>query len=315
VLTATVVHAPQRTHGFVVADGRGHLVAVHSSRRVSSGQRVRLKLRHLSNGTFSVRALHRSGARHRALLRGTVTYVATAAHAFVLSSRGVSVLVHTPAGGSARRARASVAGSATVGSAVVVDASLGDPSSVTAQDVQVVGQANGPFDLEGAVQAVSGQTLTVSADDADLSGATLTVHLPSSFDPTSYAPGDEVQLVVTPNPDGTFTAVGSSDDSNAQQADNSDDQQGDDQSAGDTSGDGSDTSGDVTDSSADPSADGSGDVVSGDASTTPGDAGSGAGYGSPPASSPSAGTAPGSSGPGHGGLPLPAPDSGLLPRG
>jgi hypothetical protein len=260
VLTATVVHATSRTHGFVVADSRGHLVAVHSSRTVSAGHRVTLKLRRLSNGTYAVRSLRRRGARHRARLRGTVTYVAAAAHAFVLSSRGVSVLVRTPAGHSPRRARASVADPA-VGATVVVDANLGDSASVTADDVQVVGHASGPFDLEGVVQAVSGQTLTISADDDAASGATLTVHLPASFDATSYAPGDEVQLVVTANPDGTFTAVGSSDDSNAQQADNSDDQQGDDQSADDASGDGTDTSVDSADTSSDPSVDTGGDVL------------------------------------------------------
>jgi hypothetical protein len=164
----------------------------------------------------------------------------------------------------------------SVGTTVVVDASVDDPGSVTAQGVQVVGSAQGTLDLEGVVQSVSGQTITVSADDAEISGGSLIVHLPAGFDPTSYSPGDEVQLVVTANPDGSFTAVGSSDDSSAQQADNSDVQQGDDQSATDGSGDGTDITGDNTDSSGDPSADpgssASGASGSGDTSGAPGSA-------------------------------------------
>ena len=56
----------------------------------------------------------------------------------------------------------------------------------------------------------------------------MTVNVPASFDITLFSVGQEVQLIVSLNPDGaTYTLQQSSDDSNAQRAGNPGDNQGD----------------------------------------------------------------------------------------
>ncbi|GAC1322948.1 MAG: hypothetical protein NVSMB25_18700 [Thermoleophilaceae bacterium] len=85
------------------------------------------------------------------------------------------------------------------------------------------------MELEGVVKAVdpNAHTLTISADDSEQSGALITVTLPSIFNPSAYTVGGEVELVVTINPDGTYTAVGSSEDGSDSEADSASDDQGD----------------------------------------------------------------------------------------
>jgi hypothetical protein len=104
------------------------------------------------------------------------------------------------------------------------------------------GEDNGTVELEGVVQSVdvTGRTLTLSADDEDESGGTVTVLLPDSFDPSSFQVGDEVEFIAILNPDGTYTAVSSSDEDNAEEADDPSDDQGedaDDDSGEDQAGD------------------------------------------------------------------------------
>jgi hypothetical protein len=175
-------------------------------------------------------------------MRGTVTYVNAAGHTFVLSARGASLLVHSKA---TRRhgVRASSDPGIHDGDVVTVDGDLsGD--AVDADSVQISGAQSSQISLEGTVQAVdtTGRTLSVSADDDEQSGAAVTVEVPASFDLGTYTVGEPVELVVSSNPDGTYTLQQSSDDSNASSADSIDDQQGDDhggaQSGSDQSGSG-----------------------------------------------------------------------------
>lgn len=76
--------------------------------------------------------------------------------------------------------------------------------------------------------------MTISAsDNNEIAGATILVHIPDTFDITTYHVGDVLQLVATPEADGSYTAVGTSDDGNVDQADNQNDKQGDDQQSTD----------------------------------------------------------------------------------
>jgi len=227
-VTGTVVHTTKRTAGFVVADHLGRLVAVHSARPLSPGLQVRLDVRRLSNGTYAAGAVRTLSTRRRAGLRGRVTYIAPSRSALVVSARGVSVLVRLRSGARARRALAAGAAASGIGASVVVDAELGSASTVTARDLRVLGHSTRPVDLEGVLETVSDRVLQISADDAGVSGASLTVHLPPGFDVSTLSAGDEVQLVARPEPDGSYTAIGASGDSSQQQADDSGAQQGDD---------------------------------------------------------------------------------------
>jgi hypothetical protein len=232
-LHGTVVHRSARAHSFVIANRAGHLTAVHARRSPRTGHVVTVVARRLHNGTFQAKKIRSGKTVHRTKLHGVVTYVDRAKKLFVLSGRGVSLIVHRAH--LARRARAAVATDPattipSVGSVVTVDADVDEQGDVEANNVHEEGQQTGVVDIEGKVLAVDvpNRKLTISADDDDATGGTITVILPAiGFDPAAFKVGDEVELRATLNPDGTFTAVASSEDDNEQDADSTDKQQGD----------------------------------------------------------------------------------------
>jgi hypothetical protein len=237
----TVVHRSSHAQSFVVAAKSGRMTAVHARKGLKVGSIVKVDARRLRNGTYKLRKARVLGRSRRARLHGTVTYVNRRTGAFVVSSRGASVLVHRH---KAVGARAADSTTPAVGDQVTVDANLDDNSGeVEEQDVQNEGQNTGAFELEGVVLAVdsAARTLSVSADDDDQSGGTLTVNVPASFDITKFTVGNEVELRVTKNADGTYTlAETSGDDGDSEQADDgSDDQAGDTKSEQPGSGDSS----------------------------------------------------------------------------
>jgi hypothetical protein len=125
---------------------------------------------------------------------------------------------------------------------VQVDVTLDDQGNLEEQDVTEVGNAQDTMDLEGQVLSVdtAANTISVSADDCDKSGAALVVHVP---DASKFQVGDEVEMTVTgPAADGSFTLVQSSGDDNSDEADDNSGDQGD--GGGDSQGDGGDNQGD-----------------------------------------------------------------------
>jgi hypothetical protein len=226
--SGTVVHQSKHAHSFVIAAKGGKLTAVHARKAIKVGRVVRVSARALRNGTFSLQRAKVLGRARHARLRGTVTYVNRRTGAFVLSSRGASILVRRH---KARGARAADSTTPSVGDTVTVDATLDDQGDVEEDSVTKDGVDTGGMDIHGSVLAVdtTARTLSISADDDDESGAALTVHVPdtAAFDITKFAVGQEVELVVTPNTDGSFTLVGTSgDDSSSDGADDGSDDQG-----------------------------------------------------------------------------------------
>ena len=219
-----VVHHNTRAHSFTVAGKTGALRAVHANRLPRVGRHVTVRARRLRNGTFAASRIRVGARRSRVRIRGTVTQVDRSGGAFVLSSRGVSLVVRHRRAGRAAAADALP----NVGDVVTVDANLDDSGDLQSATVDNHGEDNGTIELEGIVQAVDATTgtLTISGDDDGGSGS-LTVLLPAGFDSSVYTVGDPVELRVTLNPDGTYTAVGSSGDHGVHQADNASDDQGD----------------------------------------------------------------------------------------
>ena len=219
-----VVHHNHQAGSFTVATRNGALRAIHGPRKPAVGRSVKVTARQLRNGTFAAKRV-RVGAKHRrARIRGTVTYVNRRARRFVVSARGVSLAVDAGGGGRAVAASAMPA----VGDRVTVDANLDEQTGdVAAQDVASHGEDGGTIELEGVVQAIDAEKgiLTISGDDEGGSGS-LTVLLPAGFDASVYRVGDSVELRATLNQDGTYSAVGSSGDANAKEADNATDDQG-----------------------------------------------------------------------------------------
>lgn len=223
-----VVHHNRHAGSFTVAGATGRLSAVHAARAPRIGTHVTVKVRKLLNGTYAAQHVRAAGTRSRVRLRGTVTNVDAAHGTFVLSARGVSLVVRHRVGHHRDTAGGGSGGLPAVGDQVTVDATVDPSGNVDAQGVTSQGTDTGPIDLEGVVLSVDAttNTLTISGDDDGGSGS-LTVLLPAGFDSSVYKPGDAVELLATLNPDGTYTAVGSSGDHGTQQANNATDDQGD----------------------------------------------------------------------------------------
>lgn len=225
-LRGVVVHHNARAHSFVIAGRGGALSAIHARHAPALGRRATVVVRRLRNGTWSAQRVTTGGAMRRVRIRGAVTSVDRRHGLFVVSARGVSLLVR------AHRSRAHLARSSSdslpnVGEIVTVDGTIAG-NGVDESGLQSDGQSSTALDLEGTVMAIdtTARTLTISADDSDTSNGSLTVDVPASFDMSLFAVGQEVELIVSLNPDGTYTLEQSSDDSNTQTAGNPADNQG-----------------------------------------------------------------------------------------
>lgn len=230
-LKGVVVHSNQRAHSIAVVDRGGRLHAVHVSRKVAMGRTVTLTVRKLRNGTLVASRVRTGRRAHKLRLRGRVTYSDRSRGVFVVSARGVSLVVHRRH--NVMRAVMSAADSLPApGTEVTISGTVDPHGSLTADTVENDGQNNNSVDLEGVILSIdsAARTVTISADDDDeLTGASILVHIPDSLDLTAYHQGETLQIVASPNADGSYTAVGTSDDSNADQADAQEGQQGDDQ--------------------------------------------------------------------------------------
>ncbi len=224
--SGTVVHKNARALSFVVALPNGSLRAIHARRTPALGRRVTVTARHLRNGTWALTRVRIGKVSHHVRVRGTVTYVSAKRDLFVVSARGVSLVVRLRA--RTHRASAAADSQITEGQAVTVDGTI-DGNSLDAGAVHSDGQDGNGIDLEGTIQSIdtTGRTLSISADDSEQSGATLTVDVPASFDLSLFATGQSVELIVAPNGDGSYTLEQSANDSGAQNADNQAQNQGD----------------------------------------------------------------------------------------
>ncbi len=281
VVHGTVVHRNARAHSFVVADRVGHLYAIHAKHSPRIASLVNVSVRQLRNGTYAARsthvlAIHRGARVH---LRGVVSYVDRRHGTFTLSARGVSMLVRTHSGHLARTADALP----PVGTIVTATGTVDDQGDLNDQTVQTNGTDTGAIDLEGTILAIdtTARTITVSSTDDDQTTNSIVVSVPSTLDISMFTVGQQVQLQVIPQPDGTYVLAGSSSDGNGQQADGQNNQQGsqgDDQSdgvSGSTGSDGGSTGSDggSTSSTGSTGSDGSSTNPTSSASSTGGSTG------------------------------------------
>lgn len=224
-LRGKVVHRNRHAHSFVIAKRSGRLIAIHSRKSPALGRRVTVQGRFLSNGSFGARRVDVGRRSSSVRIRGVVTYSDAAGGRFVVSARGVSLAVSKSAAADAPPA---------VGTVVTVDGSFDDgDGDIDADTVEEDGQNGDYADLEGQILSIDlvARTLTITADDNDeITGATITVHIPDTWDMSTYAVGDEVEIVATLDSDGTYLAVEASLNGDGHEADDQgDDQGGDDQ--------------------------------------------------------------------------------------
>lgn len=232
-----VVHVNKSAHSFTVADRHGHLSAIHANRTPAAGRIVTVSARWLRNGTFAASRIH-SGRRSKHVhIRGLVTYVDPSRRLYVVSARGVSLVVHArhTTARTGKMVSSAMLPSDTLpvlGTEVTVNGSLDNQGDIQGDSVNNDGQNTNTADLEGQILSIdpTARTLTISAsDDNEITGATILIHIPDTLDITSYHVGDVIQLVATLETDGSYTAVGTSEDNGIQEADGQNNQQGDDQ--------------------------------------------------------------------------------------
>lgn len=223
-----VVHRNQQAGSFVVANGKGHLFAIHSASSPAVGTKVHVGLRRLKNGTYSATST-RLGKHHpHVRVHGTVSHVSASGNSYTVSSRGVSLLVETRSG-----AKAPAVGTiVTVTGSADEDQNEGEEDqnegNIEEEDLQEEGEDNNGFVIEGTIVAINEleRTLTVSSDDDQESGETVTVHVPPALDISLFTIDEEVELNVKPLEGGGFELLGSADDEGEQGAENGEDEQG-----------------------------------------------------------------------------------------
>ncbi|MDQ6835544.1 MAG: hypothetical protein M3016_05085 [Actinomycetota bacterium] len=267
VVHGTVVHRNARAHSFVVATRAGHLYAIHSARRPRPATVVTVSVRRLRNGTYAARRTHVLAFRRhaRVRLRGTVSYLDRRHGTFTLSARGVSMLVRMRHGRLARVADALP----PVGTIVTATGTVDDQGDLNDDTIQPTGTDTGSFHIEGAILAVdsTARTITVSSTDDGQTANSIVVSVPASLDISMFSVGQEVELQVSPQPDGSYVLAGSSSDEGTHGADSPGDQQGSqgDGHSGSGGSDGSGGSGGSSGSdSGSPSSGGSGGSPGGD---------------------------------------------------
>jgi hypothetical protein len=201
----TVVDWRGASHTATVARPSGQLFAIHSSRRIRPGTRVAvLHLTRLGNGTFAGGLVGLGHARH-AHVRGIV--VATlSGRGFALGARGTTFVVRTPRRNSALSGGVSGSGP-VVGTSIVADVSVDSGGDLTEIDLHDVGPVAGSVvEIEGSLVSVdSVNHLIVIARDNDGTSTNYTVHVPPTADLTSLTVGQEMHVLGTRNPDGTYT--------------------------------------------------------------------------------------------------------------
>lgn len=195
-----VVAKKQTRHALVVASRTGVVRTIRvRSLKARVGSRVSVAARPLRDGTFRATRVAIHGRAHRARIHGVV---ARSLRARYLVSAGHSVI------GVRKGRRLAAAGGDQPGlqPGDVIDATvkIDDNGELDEEDVDEVGHV-AKLEVEGKLVSIAGApptSLVVQPGD----GAPITVAVPAGFTlPSGLATGDEVELKVVANPDGTLT--------------------------------------------------------------------------------------------------------------
>jgi predicted nucleic acid-binding Zn-ribbon protein len=239
-LHGTVVHRNTSQKSFVLAARSGKLTVVSARSAPAVGRVAAVKVRR-RHGASVARRIRLRGITRHARLHGRVSFSGN--RRFAISARGTSIFVNDS--GSLPR----------VGSTITTTVTINRDGSLDADDVNDDDRpsATGAMKLEGTISAVdpTARTLTVSADDhgddqgnddqgdddqgdndqgddneaasqsSNSPAPSVTVHVPAGIDITQFRVGDDVELVVTPQGDGSFLLQSVDDD---QRDDNGNDQ-------------------------------------------------------------------------------------------
>ena len=229
--SGVVLKVQKATHLVAVTNGKTKVNLVHTAAKLHVGQRVTLSGRTLRNGTLAASSIRVLGRAHTVHFRGLLLKKNGAR--MVLSAGGAIISVHR----GARTTSSASDTTPTPGSTVDVTATVGANDQLNATTVSTAAADALGGKIEGTLTIGTG-TITVKSDEMNL-----TIKVPTGFNLTKFATGDEVLATFSQQADGSLLLTDLSADGNAQEADsdNNDDNgdnSDDDGNNGDSHGDG-----------------------------------------------------------------------------
>jgi hypothetical protein len=232
--SGVVLKVQKATHLAAVTNGKTKVKLVHTAAKLRVGQRVTLSGRMLRNGTLAASSVRVVGRAHTVHFRGLL--LKKSGTRLVVSAGGAIIAVHR---GTRTTSSANDSGPAP-GSTVDVTATVGSDDELDATNVSTTSADTPGGKVEGKLTIGTG-TVTVKSDELNLS-----INVPTGFDLTKFATGDEVLVTFSQQADGSLLLTDISGDGNAQEADSNDDNgsnngddNGDDDNGDDDGGSGS----------------------------------------------------------------------------
>jgi hypothetical protein len=207
--SGVVLKVQRATHLVAVTRANNKVALVHTSAaaRLKVGQRVRMTARTLRNGTLAASAVHVVGHAQKVRFRGLMLKASKAR--FLISANGAVLEVNRDA--------KEDDDDVDVGDAVVVTVDVDDDDEALDEDTMAPIDADHPGGaIEGRLTLGTGKITVVSEHMA------LVLNVPTGFDLTGFANGDEVLAKFTQGADGLLTLTSLSGDEDEQEADDDD---------------------------------------------------------------------------------------------
>ena len=223
--SGVVLKVQHATHLVAVTNGKTKVSLVHTAATLRVGTRVALSGRTLRNGTLAASSIHVLGRAHVVHFRGLL--LKKSGTQLIVSAGGAIIAVHR---GTRTTSSTSDSGPAP-GATVDVTATVGTDDELDATTVSTSSTDTPGGKIEGKLTVGSG-VVTVKSEEMNLS-----IKVPTGFDLTKFATGDEVLVTFSQQADGSLLLTDISGDGNAQEADNNDNS---DDNGDDNGGDGGD---------------------------------------------------------------------------
>lgn len=200
---ATVIARDSDRSRLITAGRGGEVRTLITSKRLAErarpGQRLKVRVQRSADGTYEAKRLRVTGKAKRTRVRGAV--VDRNASRYLVSAGGSVFTVKSKAGSrKLRRARASSA-AVDVGDVIVSDVRIA-ANGLDEQRTRDVGNVSA-LELEGLFLSLENGVLTLAVEKR---GA-VEVAVPADLDIEAPAPGEELELLVSINPDGGFTLI------------------------------------------------------------------------------------------------------------
>jgi hypothetical protein len=188
-----VIAKSAKRHAVVIASKNGTVRTVRapkSFRKLGLGAVVKIRAGALPDGTFAATATRQVRTASKARVRAVVVKRA-AKRLYVSAGHSVFALSLRKGAGGKLRPGDRIATTATVGKA-----------KLFCEEIEAVGHTD-ELELEGIYLSTDGGVLSIAV----LHRGLVKVAVPDGLDVPEFAPGDQVWLLVTVEPDGSFTLV------------------------------------------------------------------------------------------------------------